>query len=169
MIHTYKLKIITVSRLFFVTRKRKHVPYCRWKHFFDPQCKAPCNKANPPLRHSNNGPLGGFNPPLRHFLCFFSKKCLKSYFTFLKFFEKIFQKNDFEKKKYFLKRFRNKADRPAIRRNRWAWIPQIVTHYGRTDQQTDEQTNQQTDGPTDGQTDGRTQTDPLPHLKTGLC
>ena len=38
-----------------------------------PATKAPCNKANPPLRHSNDGPLGGFNPPLRHLLCFFVK------------------------------------------------------------------------------------------------
>ena len=55
-----------------------------------PATKAPCNKANPPLRHSNDGPLGGFNPPLRHLLCFFLKSVQKSNFTFLKFFEKIF-------------------------------------------------------------------------------
>ena len=57
-----------------------------------PATKAPCNKANPPLRHSNDGPLGGFNPPLRHLLCFFVKSVYKSNFTFLKFFEKILQK-----------------------------------------------------------------------------
>ena len=42
-----------------------------------PATKAPCNKANSPLRPSNDGPLGGFNPPLRHLLCFFLKSVKK--------------------------------------------------------------------------------------------
>ena len=44
-----------------------------------PASKAPCNKANPPLRHLNVSPLGGFNLFLRHFGYVFCWKVFNKY------------------------------------------------------------------------------------------